>query len=84
MARYNHFSDRVYAQIPFKDLKIGDKFRVDKAKKHGRYRRDIVCIKTSELSYLEFKSKEETNLHHAEGYIVSSYDIKIKPAPDGQ
>lgn len=76
MAYWNHFKDRVYKQILFTSLEIGQEFRKNFWK--GKRRRiDILCIKTGELTYIEKKSKTEHKLMTAEGYEVSSAVDKI-------
>ena len=73
MARYNHFGLQKHKQIMFLSLEVGDKFRQDFFK-NGRRRKDIICVKTGELSYIEEKSKKEHTLYSAEIYQVSSFD----------
>lgn len=61
MSRYNHFTPRKFQTIDFKDVKVGEKFRMDKHK--GKIaRRDIVMVKTGDLSYRELISKREYTL----------------------
>ena len=73
MARYNHFSERKYKQIPFSSIGIGDKFRQDFFK-NKRRRADIICVKTGDLSFIEERSKTEHTLKHVENYMVSNYN----------
>lgn len=77
MTRWNHFSDRIYKRILFKDLSVGDKFRVD-LWKGKRRRADIICIKAGDLKYTELRSKKLHTLHFDNGHEVSSYDQKYK------
>lgn len=63
MAYWNHFAEHKYQPVDFKNLSIGDKFRKDFFKK-GRRRKDVICIKTGDLSFIEEKSKQEHKLHH--------------------
>ena len=72
MARYNHFSEHKYKQIMFSSIGIGNKFRQDFFKNRRR-RADIICVKTSDLSYIEERSKTGHTLENAENYTVSSY-----------
>lgn len=71
MARWNHFSERIYKQVLFSSLNVGEEFREDFFK-NKRRRKDIVCIKTGNLSFIEKKSKVEHKLHFDDGYEVSS------------
>ncbi len=74
MSRYNHFADKKYKTILFSDVRIGDKFRIDKRSKKTRtLRSNVVCIKTGELSYMEFRTKVEKVLFHTLNYEVSHY-----------
>lgn len=77
MAYWNHFGQRAYKQIMFSSLKIGEEFRKDFFKGKRR-RKDIICVKTGELSFIEKKSKVEHTLHFDNGYEVSSAVEKIK------
>lgn len=70
MARYNHFSNLRFEQICFSEVAIGEKFRMDKFKGKRR-RRDIICVKTGDRTYHEFKSKKEYELHH------SAFDVFV-------
>jgi hypothetical protein len=72
LARYNHFSPQVYQSVWFYEIKIGEKFRSDKFK-DGKRRKDIIMVKTGNLSYKELRSDKEYNLISSE-FIVSSYD----------
>lgn len=77
MAYWNHFSQQKYKQIKFIDLKVGDKFRKDffKNKKTSSRRSDIICIKTSELTYAEQRSKKEhAYIFVTDETLVSSYN----------
>ena len=58
MARYNHFSKQEFKPIPFQKLEIGEKFRKDFFKGNRR-RKDIICVKTGQLTYIEQRSKTE-------------------------
>jgi hypothetical protein len=78
MSRYNHFADKKYETIQFSDVPVGEKFRKDLFAGKRR-RRDLIMIKTSELSYKELKSGQEHKLHHP-NFTVSSYDQLI-PTP---
>ena len=72
MSRYNHFGKSKYAdKVCFGSLSVGEKFRMDKFK-DGKRREGIVMIKTSALSYQEFKSKKECRVMHS-GFEVSCY-----------
>jgi len=73
MAYYNHFSKEKYKQILFSSLAIGDKFRQDFFSK-GRRRADIICIKTSELEFIEIHNKQKHILCSAEIYQVYSFN----------
>jgi len=74
MSYYNHFSKNKFQPISFISLKIGEKFRNDFFK-NGRRRADIICIKTSELTYIEQKSKKEHKFIFVDDKnMVSSYD----------
>ena len=77
MAYWNHFRQLAYKQILFGSLDIGEVFRKDFFKGKRR-RKDILCIKTSELTFIEKKSKVEHKLHFDNGYEVSSAVEKIK------
>jgi len=78
MAYWNHFSESKYEAILFNSLKIGEKFR-NNFWKGKRRRRDIICIKTGELSSIEEKSKKEhTMMFLPDNYYVQSFD-KLKP-----
>lgn len=74
MSRYNHFGTSKYKSISFNDVKIGDRFRMDKF--NGKRRRaDIIMIKISETSYKEVKSGKEYNLNST-SVMVSDYKIR--------
>ncbi len=80
MTRYNHFAKKKYAQIPFSMLKVGDKFRKDfghsdNGYKRTKYRRDIVCIKKGDTSFMELRSKVYYQYNDA-GFTVSHYSVK--------
>lgn len=77
MAYWNHFGERAYKQILFSSLNVGEEFRKDFFKGKRR-RKDILCIKTGELTFIEKKSKAEHILHFDNGYEVSSVVEKIK------
>lgn len=73
MAYWNHFSERKYKEILFTDLKIGYKFRSDFFKDKRR-RKDIICVKTGEMEYIEERSKKvHTFKLYPENYKVSSF-----------
>lgn len=72
MSRWNHFAKRKYVEIKFRDLPIGSLFRTDSFVGKRR-RKDIICIKTGPLSYMEKKSKKEFNLF-GDGITVCSFD----------
>lgn len=77
MTRYNHFSTKKYKQIPFVDIPIGGKFRKDF---HDivRKRLDIVCVKTGEMTYKEFRSgKKRQFMHMDSSILVSSHIDKV-------
>lgn len=77
MAYWNHFSEQKYRQIKFADIPIGDKFRKDFFKGKRR-RKDIICIKTGELTYIEQRSKKARSyLHLREKEMVSSYTKSV-------
>ena len=60
MARWNHFVEQKYKSILFSSLNVGDKFRRDFGQTRPiKYRRDIVCVKTGTLTYVEKRSKKE-------------------------
>lgn len=73
MSYYNHFSERKYQQIFFKDVPLNGKFRQDLFCGKRR-RKDIIMIKKSENSYIEQKSKVLHELAIPEKMIVSSFD----------
>ena len=69
MSRYNHFANRKYKEILFKDVPIGCKFRHDK-----RGRRYLVMIKIDPVTYQEAKSKKQHKvLCDPSDYMVSHY-----------
>jgi hypothetical protein len=72
MSYYNHFAFEKYLAVGFADLKVGDKFRKDLFNGKKR-RRDIIMIKTGDLSYIEQRSKKEHILFTPNIY-VSSFD----------
>lgn len=72
MSWYNHFSDEKYKPIHFTEVKIGEKFRKDLFH-NKRRRKDLIMIKTSDLSYKEFKSGREHKLFHSD-FTVRSFD----------
>lgn len=71
MSRYNHFAPNKYDTVCFGEIKVGEKFRMDKFK-DGKRREGIIMIKTSALSYQEFKSKKECRVMHT-AFEVSVY-----------
>jgi hypothetical protein len=77
MARYNHFSKQEFKVIRFVDLEVGDKFRKDFFKGNRR-RKDIVCIKTGKLTYIEEKSKKERSYKiMGDNIVVKSYSERV-------
>lgn len=74
MSYYNHFALEKYQSIYFSEVMVGEKFRVDmfKGKRRRKY---IVCIKTGDLSYQEFKNKKEHKLlfFHSDGFRVCHF-----------
>lgn len=70
MSRYNHFAKPKYTGgILFSSLQVGEKFRMDKFSKKRR-RQGIIMIKTSELTYQEFKSKREWSFFNADVLVI--------------
>ena len=69
MARYNHFSKQEFKVIRFVDLEIGDKFRKDFFNGNKR-RKDIICVKTGKLTYIEQRSKKEHNYKFINSEII--------------
>lgn len=63
MAYYNHFTGRKYKQIRFNDVPIRGRFRSDFFNGKRR-RKDIICVRTGELTYKEEKSGKERSYHH--------------------
>lgn len=72
MARYNHFAESPHKKIAFKDITVGEKFRVGKYK-NGRPG-FIVAVKTGDSSYFEQYSKKMVRLHTINGYMVYQYE----------
>lgn len=73
MAYWNHFAERKYKEILFTDLKVGEKFRKDFFNGNRR-RKDIICIKTGEMDFIEERSKKvHTFKLYPENYKVSSF-----------
>lgn len=73
MSRYNHFSECKYGKILFRDLAVGDKFRMTRF--IGKKRRnDLVMVKTSVNTCEEFKSKTNVTICDASRLTVSSYN----------
>ena len=71
MAYWNHFSEDTRTKVMFKDLNIGDKFRVTKWR--GNRRSVVIAIKTGEKKYIEERSKKETSLLSVDNYDVYAY-----------
>lgn len=71
MAYWNHFSDCTRTKVMFKDLAIGDAFRVAKWK--GGKRRVMIAVKTGDKTYIEERSKKETSLFSVDNYEVYSF-----------
>lgn len=77
MARYNHFSKQEFKVIRFVDLDIGDKFRKDFFNGNKR-RKDIICIKTGKLTYIEERSKKERSYKFmGDNIVVKSYSERV-------
>ena len=55
----------------FKDIAVGNKFRV--AKWREGKRRVVVAVKTGEKTYIEERSKKETSLFSVDNYEVYSF-----------
>lgn len=72
MTRYNHFAPEKYPRIGFGSVGIGEKFRANKWD-GKKARRNIVMVKTGELSYMELKSKKEYTAINIE-FDVYSYN----------
>jgi hypothetical protein len=70
MSRYNHFSKKEYSPICFGQLEVGEKFRNDFFTGKRR-RKDIVCIKTGDLSYKELKSGRDYKV------FSSAFDVAV-------
>lgn len=72
-----------YEEIGFNELSVGDKFRRDFFNKGtGRRRKDIICIKTGNLSYIEQRSQIEYKFR-IECVPVRSFDKLLTPSlPD--
>ena len=68
MARYNHFKELPYHTVMFKDIKIGDKFRL------GKYKKDrhsfVIAVKTGDKTYVEQQSKKMVTLFAIVGFHV--------------
>ena len=71
MAYWNHFSEDTRTKIMFKDLTVGDKFRVGKWR--GKRRSVVIAIKTGEKTYIEERSKKETSLFSVDNYEVYAF-----------
>jgi hypothetical protein len=78
MAYYNHFGKMKYEQLLFSQVGVSEKFRMDKFK-NKRRRKDVICVKTGDLSYYELKSKKEYSLAHLDGLYVSHFDKPLTP-----
>lgn len=77
MAYWNHFAKRRFKEIRFQDVPVGGKFR-DDFFNGNRRRKDIICIKTGELTYIEARSKKERSyIRVDENVTVSSFDQLI-------
>lgn len=77
MSRYNHFSKKIYLDVLFSDVQIGSLFRND-FHLGGRRRKDIICVRTGELTYIEQSSKKEHTIHSVDNFTVSSYAEKAQ------
>lgn len=71
MARWNHFKKETKAEILFKDLLPGYKFRVNLWR--GKRRACIVCVKTGRFTFQELRSKKVHELNSVELYKVFAY-----------
>lgn len=71
MAYWNHFAEDTRTKIMFKDLTVGDKFRVVKWK--GQRRSVVIAIKTAEKTYIEKQSKKETSIFSVDNYQVYAF-----------
>lgn len=76
MSRWNHFHTKKYATVLFADVPVGSKFRRD-AFNGKRRRKDIICIKTGELEFMEQKSKSKHKVYH-DKFNVCSFDALAK------
>jgi hypothetical protein len=57
MAYWNHFAEEKFDPILFKEIEIGQKFRVGLFK--GKRRSVVIAEKTGMLTYVEVRSKTE-------------------------
>ena len=71
MAYWNHFVEDTRTKVMFKDLNVGDKFRVGKWR--GNRRSVVIAIKTGEKSYIEERSKKEHSLFSVDNYQVYAF-----------
>lgn len=55
----------------FKNIAVGDRFRV--AKWRDGKRRVVIAVKTGEKTYIEERSKKETSLLSADNYEVYAF-----------
>ena len=77
MTRYNHFSKQEFKVIRFVDLEIGDKFRKDFFNGNKR-RKDIICVKTGKLTYIEKRSKKQRSYKlMGDNIVVKSYSERV-------